>query len=57
MTAPATEQPLRRVCVWLGEHKIIDHVSELSKAEWFEHAIQRRYPSLRVTNEPTEGEQ
>ncbi|MFK4083654.1 hypothetical protein ACI2LF_06065 [Kribbella sp. NPDC020789] len=57
MTAPAVEQPLRRVCVWFGEHLIIDHVSEAEKAAWFEHAIQRRYPGLRVTSEPTGAEQ
>jgi hypothetical protein len=57
VSAPATEQPQRRICVWLGDHKIIDHVSEPEKASWFEYAIQRRHPRLRVTNEPTEGEQ
>ncbi|TCO47860.1 hypothetical protein EV646_105418 [Kribbella antiqua] len=57
MSAPATEQPLRRVCVWLGEHLIIDHLSDPAKATWFEYAIQRRHAGLRVTNEPAEAEQ
>jgi hypothetical protein len=57
VTAQVAEQPLRRVCVWFGEHLIIDHVSEPEKATWFEYAIQRRYAGLRVTNEPAEAEQ
>ncbi|MGY4767541.1 hypothetical protein ACXC9Q_11555 [Kribbella sp. CWNU-51] len=51
MSAPATEQPLRRVCVWFGEHLVIDHVSDPDYAARFEDAMRRRFASLRVTNE------
>jgi hypothetical protein len=46
------ETPNRRVCVWFGEHKIVEHVSEPPYAERFEAAMRRRFASLRVTNEP-----
>jgi hypothetical protein len=53
MTA-ATElaPPDRRVCVWFGEHKIVEHVSTPDYAARFEAAMRRRFASLRVTNEP-----
>ncbi|GAA1548378.1 hypothetical protein GCM10009804_00920 [Kribbella hippodromi] len=57
MSTPVTELPLRRVCVWLGEHKIIDHVSEPAAAARFEAAIQRQCTRLRVTSEPAGVEQ
>jgi hypothetical protein len=56
VSTPATEQPLRRVCVWLGDHLIIDHVSEPARAAGFEAAMRRRFPSLRVTNEEATGQ-
>jgi hypothetical protein len=49
------EAPLptdRRVCVWFGTHKIVEHVSEPGYAEQFEIAMRCRFKSLRVTNEP-----
>ena len=51
-TAVEHEVPLRRVCVWFGEHKILEHVDEPADAARFEAAMRRRFASLRVTNEP-----
>ena len=42
----------RRVCVWFGEHKIINHVTEPVYAARFAAAMRRRFASLRITNEP-----
>ncbi|WP_329479281.1 hypothetical protein OG555_40990 [Kribbella sp. NBC_01484] len=42
----------RRVRVWFGEHVIVDHVCEPASAARFERAMQQRFASLRVTNEP-----
>jgi hypothetical protein len=53
MTAVVEHEPhSRRVCVWFGEHKIVEHVSEPAFADRFETAMRRRFASLRVTNEP-----
>jgi hypothetical protein len=49
------ETPLptdRRVCVWFGGHKIVEHVAQPDYAARFEAAMRRRFASLRVTNEP-----
>jgi hypothetical protein len=46
------EPPSRRVCVWFGEDKIVEHVSEPAFADRFEAAMRERFASLRVTNEP-----
>jgi hypothetical protein len=43
--------PDRIVCVWFGEHKIVEHVSDPAYAKRFEAAMRRRFASLRVTNE------
>ncbi|MDX6291517.1 MAG: hypothetical protein QOH50_592 [Kribbellaceae bacterium] len=51
-TAVEHEAPNRRVCVWFGEHKIVEHVSEPMFAARFEDAMRRRFASLRVTNDP-----
>jgi len=40
------------VCVWFGEHKIVEYVAEPALAARFEAAMRRRFASLRVTNEP-----
>jgi len=48
---------LRRVCVWFGEHKIIDHTSDPAYAARFEDAMRRRFVSLRVTNEAARADQ
>jgi hypothetical protein len=42
----------RVVCVWFGEQKIVEDVSEAAYADRFEAAMRRRFASLRVTNEP-----
>jgi hypothetical protein len=52
MTATELASPQRRICVWFGEHKIVEHVSEPAYAWRFETAMRRRFASLRVTNEP-----
>jgi hypothetical protein len=54
MTTPAeTTIPTdRRVCVWFGKHKIVEHVSTPDYAERFAAAMRQRFASLRVTNEP-----
>ncbi|MER7250808.1 hypothetical protein [Kribbella sp. NPDC000426] len=51
MSTLAVEGPFRQVRVWLGEHLVIDHISETDTAASFEEAMRRRFPSLRVTNE------
>ncbi|MDX6247232.1 MAG: hypothetical protein QOF10_592 [Kribbellaceae bacterium] len=52
MTGTEVAKQERRVCVWFGEHKIVEHVSESANATRFEAAMRRRFASLRVTNEP-----
>jgi hypothetical protein len=52
MITTEVAKPDRRVCVWFGEHKIVEHVSESADALRFEAAMRRRFASLRVTNEP-----
>jgi hypothetical protein len=42
----------RRVCVWFGDHQIVEHIADAPYAAQFEHAMRRRFASLRVTNEP-----
>jgi len=51
-TAMEQNASLQRVCVWFGEHKIVEHVAETMDAARFEDAMRRRFASLRVTNEP-----
>jgi hypothetical protein len=41
----------RRVRVWFGARAIVDHVAAPELANSFAEAMQRRYASLRVTNE------
>ena len=48
------EASLRRVCVWFGTHKVVEHIDEPAYAVRFEGAMRRRFASLRVTNEPAE---
>ena len=50
--AEAPLPPNRRVCVWFGEHEIVEHIAEPAYAARFEAAMRRRFASLRVTNEP-----
>jgi hypothetical protein len=55
MSVATSAEPLecdRRVCAWLGEHKIVEHISDLAYAANFEAAMRRRFLSLRVTNRP-----
>ncbi|GAA1658268.1 hypothetical protein GCM10009744_59370 [Kribbella alba] len=40
-----TEKPRRRVCVWFGEHKIVEHVSEPAFAAPSEATMRRRFAS------------
>jgi hypothetical protein len=54
-TLTAASPPYRRVCVWFGEHKIVEHISEPDFAARFEAAMRRRFASLNVTNEPVQG--
>ncbi|MEV8372988.1 hypothetical protein AB0P21_09640 [Kribbella sp. NPDC056861] len=42
----------RRVCVWFGQHLIIDRTDDEAKAVRYEAAMRRRFASLRVTSEP-----
>jgi hypothetical protein len=42
----------RLVRVWLGQHVIIRHENDTAGASAFEVAMQRRYSSCRVTNDP-----
>lgn len=52
MTALQPEPLDRRVCVWFGEHNVVEDVSEPEFAARFEGAMRRRFGSLRITNEP-----
>lgn len=52
MTATEIASPERSVCVWFGQHKIVEHISEPDRAEEFETAMRCRFKLLRVTNEP-----
>jgi len=45
-------ESMRRVCVWFGQHLIIDHLDNAISAAGFELAMRQRFASLRVTNEP-----
>jgi hypothetical protein len=51
-TAAELAASLRCVCVWFGEHKIVEHLAEPALAARFEDAMRRRFAGLRVTNEP-----
>ncbi|MDX2968172.1 hypothetical protein PWY87_19595 [Kribbella solani] len=57
MSRPTTAQPKRRVRVWLGEHKVIDHTSEPAAAARFEELMRHQHRTLRITNDPAETEQ
>lgn len=48
---PTADGP-RLVRVWLGPHVIIRYENEAAGASAFEVAMQRRYASCRVTNDP-----
>ncbi|MFB6722878.1 hypothetical protein ACFCV3_22055 [Kribbella sp. NPDC056345] len=45
-------ESMRRICVWFGQHLIIDHLDDPMSAAGFELAMRQRFSSLRVTNEP-----
>jgi hypothetical protein len=47
-----SEQSERRVRVWFGETAICDYTGEAEFAARYEAAMRRRFPGLRVTNEP-----
>lgn len=52
MTATVEQEaPKHHVCVWFGEHKIVEHVAEPAYAARLEAAMRRRFASLRATNE------
>lgn len=42
----------RRVRVWFGEHVIAEHVNEAAQADRYAEAMDRRFPGLRITNDP-----
>jgi hypothetical protein len=42
----------RRVRVWFQSQPIADHVACQELAADYENAMRRRFPSLRITNEP-----
>jgi hypothetical protein len=52
MTATGVHQQRRRVRVWFGSYAIVDQIAEPALAERFEHAMRKRFASLKVTNEP-----
>jgi hypothetical protein len=45
---------LHRVQVWFGSHLIIEHDEDEPEAAEYEAAMRRRFPGLRVTNEPVD---
>jgi hypothetical protein len=42
----------RRVRVWFGEHAIADYKAGPALAKRYAEAMDRRFPGLRITNEP-----
>lgn len=48
---PATKRLVR---VWFGQNVIAQHTAEPDIASRYEHAMRRRFASLRVTNDPVE---
>lgn len=42
----------RRVQVWFGSHAIADYSADTDLAERYATAMTRRFPGLRITNEP-----
>ncbi|MEV0287917.1 hypothetical protein AB0H36_27705 [Kribbella sp. NPDC050820] len=52
-TATAPVAPLRIVRVWFGPHIIAEYRAEAGLAGRYAAAMARRFPSLNVTNQPT----
>ncbi|GAA1716714.1 hypothetical protein GCM10009745_76560 [Kribbella yunnanensis] len=44
----------RSVCVWLGQHLVVNHLTDPMNAAEFELVMRQRFASLRVTNEPAD---
>lgn len=44
-------QRKRQVRVWFGEHVIAQYIADAPRAARYEHAMRRRFVSLRVTND------
>jgi hypothetical protein len=51
-TSSQPEPANRRVRVWFGEHTLVEHVADPTRAARFEAAMRRRFASLRVSNDP-----
>lgn len=49
---PPTPTPRCRVRVWFGDHPIADYFAEPALANRYAAAMERRFPSLHITNEP-----
>jgi hypothetical protein len=47
----------RRVRVWFGRHAIADYRAEADLAERYAAAMARRFPGLRITNDPLPDQQ
>lgn len=54
MSASAVAPPaIRQIQVWFGKHAFIDHLEpDPVEAAEYETAMQRQFPSCRVTNTP-----
>jgi hypothetical protein len=54
VTTATTPVPPRRVVrVWFGPHKIAEYCAEPALAGRYAAAMARRFPSLKVTNQPS----
>jgi len=52
MSDVQVDTSLRRVRVWFGRHAITDYRAEADLAERYAAAMARRFPGLRITNDP-----
>jgi hypothetical protein len=52
MTTTAAKPGPQRVRIWFGEHPIADYTAEPALAKQYAEAMDRRFPSLRITTEP-----
>jgi hypothetical protein len=55
-SCPQDVAQLRVIRAWLGAHPIVSYENEVEAAANFEHAMRRRYPSCRVTNDRVDQE-
>ncbi|WP_328990307.1 hypothetical protein OG394_29155 [Kribbella sp. NBC_01245] len=52
MTTTTVKPDPQRVRIWFGTHPIADYTAEPALAKRYAEAMDRRFPSLRITTEP-----